>query len=266
MPTSTSPFRPGLFVLFFIVALGGILMNWAIVSKRPDLAWLVSLVTIGASIAYCGSYCVGTWKGIFIDRRNVMSLSRLQMTCWTVVVTSALLSIAVWRIWFGSSPALDVNVPPELWILMGTATTSAVGASLVLNTKANSGEPDPEQLERTKNSLAAQGDDPANIGNHGVVLINKDMAMARWTDIITGDETGNAAHLDLGKVQMLLFTVVSVVIYCICIWNTLHQASGATAKAIEGLPMLSQTILALIGISHAGYLTAKAAGSSELTK
>ena len=95
----------------FIVAFGGILMNWAIVSKRPDLAWLVSLVTIGASIAYCGSYCVGTWKGIFIDRRNVMSPSRLQMTCWTVVVTSALLSIAVWRIWFGSSPALDVNVP-----------------------------------------------------------------------------------------------------------------------------------------------------------
>ena len=62
---------PACFVLY--CCSWGILMNWAIVSKRPDLAWLVSLVTIGASIAYCGSYCVGTLKGIFIDRRNVMS-------------------------------------------------------------------------------------------------------------------------------------------------------------------------------------------------
>lgn len=263
---TASPLRTGFIVFTFILGLGGCLINWAIVSKRPDLAWLASLATMMASIAYCGSYTVGTWKGIFIDRRNVISLSRVQMMSWTVIVTSALLSIALWRIWFGTQNPLDLNVPPELWILMGTATSSAIGASLVLNNKAGAGEPNPDQLARTKDSLAAQGDNPANIDNHGLVLINKDIAMARWTDMITGDETGNAAHLDLSKVQMLLFTVVSIIIYCICLWNTLHQAGGATAKTIDGLPILSQTILALIGISHAGYLTAKAAGNSEVTK
>ncbi|MFC0350409.1 hypothetical protein [Undibacterium danionis] len=241
-------------------------MNWAIGSIRPDLAWLVSLAMIIATIAFFGSYTLGTWKGILIDRRNVISLSRLQMTSWTVVITSALLTMTIWRIWSGTKNPLDLNVPPELWVLMGIATTSSVGASLVINAKASSQEPNEEQFSRTKNSLAAQGDDPSNIGNHGVILINKELAMARWTDMITGDETGNAAHLDLSKVQMLLFTIVSIVVYSLCVWNALHCISSTNPKTIDGLPLINQTILALIGISHSGYLTSKAVGSSELAK
>ena len=67
-----------------------------------------------------------------------------------------------------------------------------------------------------------------------------------WTDIITGDETGNAAHLDLGANAAVHGRFRHL------LQNTLHL-SGATAKAIEGLPMLSQTILALIGDKSRGY-------------
>ena len=67
-----------------------------------------------------------------------MSLSRLQLIVWTVIVLSAFGAAAIWNV---HSPAatdpLKIDVAPQLWILIGIAATSAVAAPLVQQTTLN---------------------------------------------------------------------------------------------------------------------------------
>jgi len=58
------------------------------------------------------------WKGAFVDDRLRMSLSRLQMLTWTIVIVAALGTMAIAR-WVGSldrtrvQRVLDGAVDPE---------------------------------------------------------------------------------------------------------------------------------------------------------
>jgi hypothetical protein len=81
---------------------------------------------------------------------------------------------------------------------------------------------------------------------------------ARLADLFQGDEIGNAAHLDLGKVQMLFFTLILVLAYGVALANLFTKATP-----IVMLPALDGGMVALLGISHAGYLLNKAVPHSE---
>ena len=74
-----------------------------------------------------------------------------------------------------------------------------------------------------------------------------------------GEEIGNAAHLDLGKIQLFYFTVILVLAYAVA----LGTAFASGAARIGEFPALDSGIVALLGISHAGYLTHKAISHSE---
>ena len=67
-----------------------------------------------------------------------------------------------------------------------------------------------------------------------------------------GNEVGNAAHVDLGKVQMFYFTVIVALAYSANIWSTL--ANGKLYGAQFVFPSLSAGMVALLGISNGGYL------------
>lgn len=90
--------------------------------------------------------------------------------------------------------------------------------------------------------------------NIGALYRNQDITDAEWADIVTGDEVGNAAYLDLSKVQMFFFTVIIGFAYCAAL---VHVFTAPNAEGMDAFPMLSDGMLALLGISHAGYLAAK---------
>ena len=92
------------------------------------------------------------------------------------------------------------------------------------------------------------------IENRGQIVANRNIEDARFSDLFSGEEVRDAAHLDLGKVQMFFFTVVLVVAYAAAIGTVL----SSDAIKIEAFPDLQQGMVALLGISHAGYLTKKA--------
>ena len=73
-------------------------------------------------------------------------------------------------------------------------------------------------------------------------------------DLFQGDEIGNAAHLDLGKVQMFFFTLVMVFTYAAALAHTFFNVSSG----ITELPALDQGMVTLLGISHADFLANKA--------
>ena len=93
------------------------------------------------------------------------------------------------------------------------------------------------------------------------MLINKDPAQATLGELFLSDYVGNAAILDVGKVQLFLFTFIVLFVY----------GSGlfvlfASVKPIHQFPDLDTSTVALLGLSNAGYLAYKAAPVGGQTK
>ena len=94
--------------------------------------FILVILTIGHGVT-------GTWKGAFVDNRNVMSLSRIQILGWTILVLSAFSTIALWNMFVTNHACLYANdsgclpdIPEDLWLSMGISTTSMVASPLIL--------------------------------------------------------------------------------------------------------------------------------------
>ncbi|RJR10034.1 hypothetical protein C4588_04100, partial [Candidatus Parcubacteria bacterium] len=108
--------------------------------------------------------------------------------------------------------------------------------------------------------LEQQGDKDSTLDTKGHIVVNTDISRARWSDMFTGEEVGNAAHLDVARLQMFFFTLVSALAYAVLLGT---MFSGDVSHGISSLPALDKSMVALIAISHAGYLTAKAVPHSQ---
>jgi hypothetical protein len=250
-----------LIVLIFVVGL--IPPNRIIPGFAPPahglIVWLIMIVLFGLCFIVIGKGTTGLWEGLLIDSRNKMSLSRLQLVLWTVVVLSSLLTIAMFNIREDKMDnPLDITVPPQVWGLLGISTASFVTAATIKSQKKNMDAPKPAR-EKTKEALAKVGDDPDKLAApQGSLVAFKEPTDASIADFFKGDEVVSAAYLDLGKVQVFFFSVIVVFAYATGVGAILYDAGAA----IKSLPDLSLGIVALLGISHAGYLTSKAVPSN----
>jgi hypothetical protein len=175
-------------------------------------------------------------EGILIDSRGRFSLSRLQLVLWTLLLISALGAAAY------TFSTADIRVPNEVLALMGISMGSTAGAVIVKGTKANQ---DPA-ASVTQNTFATM--------RRGVLATNATPAAARWSDLFMGEELINQNYVDLSKVQMFFFTLAVLLAYAGVLWNLTGTPGSALA-----FPALSSSMVTLLGISHAGYLTIKAA-------
>ena len=107
--------------------------------------------------------------------------------------------------------------------------------------------------------MAKEGVDTKKLASKGQIVVNTALEGARWSDLFKGEESGNAAQLDLSKVQMFFFTLILVLAYAVALGTAL---TGAEAK-IDNFPALDPGMVALLGISHAGYLVHKAVPHSQ---
>jgi hypothetical protein len=96
----------------------------------------------------------------------------------------------------------------------------------------------------------------------GVLKINEYPWEATLGDIFQGDEISNYQRVDLSKVQMFFFTVVLIAAYSYALW-ILSRSQIVYNPFILELPAFSASMVALLGISHAGYLTVKAVPQSQ---
>ena len=226
---------------------------WGVTAHSERAAWLGIALLMTLFVAISGKSLTGRWQGILVNERNVMSLARFQMTVWTLVLVSAYLTAAFYNIYIGVDEPLAIGVPQELWLALGISTTSLVGSPLVLAQK-KSQAPDPAALAATRAQLVLLAQ-PGGDTNQGRLLGNSQPDMAVWSDMVTGDETSNGAHVDLAKVQMLFFTIAIVAAYAFALWRTFKFAQP---DGITDFPALDDSTIALLGISHAGYLMNKA--------
>lgn len=216
-------------------------------------SWLGTMFLLTGSGLVASHGVTGYWRGLLIDQRNRISLSRLQASLWTLVTSSSYASAALFNIRFGQSDPLMIAIPAGIWVLMGISATSLVGTPLIHNYKQNQ-DPNDEETTKTLTQLSAQHVDTNLLDTAGRLLVNKSPADAKWTDLFRGEEVGNAAQIDLGKTQLFYFTSILVSVYAV----TLGSLFAHPLAVISSFPDLNQGILTLLGITNGAYLTNKA--------
>jgi hypothetical protein len=230
------------FVLCYFVPIAGRLYLW----------WGV-MVLLTATAVIIGQGITGQLTGILIDNRNKMSLSRLQLAMWTVLIVSAFVVFFFWRLKvIGAGNALDFSIPETIWGLLGISSASLAGSSLIKTTKKNQ-TPNVQEESETARKMTAQGQDPSTQLITGRAVLNEMTQQASWADLFRGEESGNASTMSVGKFQMFYFTIVAVMSYGYAV----AAMFGAHVPG-KGFPEVSLGLLGLLGISHAGYLAEKA--------
>jgi hypothetical protein len=192
---------------------------------------LAALLLIFAALVGWG--ITGRVGGLLMDptKGRRMSLSRLQALAWTFLVIAAYLNAFIVNIAGNFQNPLDVAIPGELLVAMGISLGSLAAAKVVLAVKDNKSVTDP--------TVSAVYKSPT----------------PRWSDLFQGDTRETAGSLDLGKIQMFYITIALVLGYGIVVAAKFAHVKGG----ISTLPNLDQAFVALLAISHAGYLTTKAA-------
>jgi hypothetical protein len=216
--------------------------------------WIGNIVVIGVLLMLIGGLIKHHPLGILIDPRNKLSLSRLQVVLWTLLIVSAFSAIAL------QSGNVAIYMDPELWALMAISTGSAAGAVIIKSTKAGQ-DPDPTATAVKAAPAAATA---APLG----VLVKA--AKPRFSDLFKGEEIVDSDYVDISKVQMFFFTVASIVGYTTALAHndfcrSLEAGNGAADGYTLFFPPVSTALVTLIGISHAGYLTVKAAPHTPTT-
>jgi hypothetical protein len=222
------------------------------------MMWLAVLALLALFALIAGHGVTGLWFGLLIDTRNKVSLSRLQMFAWTILILSGYLAAVMVNIDNHQPEPAAIAIPSELWVLMGISTASLVGSPLILALK-KSRPANEEEAERTLEQLATRVSDPEQLLVRGQIILNQRPEAARLADLFQGTETGNAGQLDLAKLQMFFFTLVLLFAY----GAALGALFGQGGQKITSMPALDAGMLALLGISHAGYLVNKALPHSE---
>lgn len=247
---------PFLGTLLTLSLIGMVAAGW-FASKGINLALVTVCMLLFLGIL--GIHHNGRVFGILISERNTMSLSRFQTVLWTVIVLSAYLAISLERIRSGVPDPLAVAIDWRLWTLMGMSLTSLVGSPLILSNKRLKEPVSEQDIEKTA-KLCGKSLEDVKANATGILYANAAPEDAEFTDMFEGDEVGDTCYIDISKVQMFFFTVIAAISYEVLLFHTLQTTDP---KDIISFPVLSEGFLAILGISHAGYLTSKSINSTK---
>jgi hypothetical protein len=190
------------------------------------VSWFLSFLALVGLAVWIGGQTGKGILGILIDQRGRYSLTHFQLVLWTIVILSSAIGVLI-------SSKLDATklvLPPELLALMGISAGSAVLSTGVKATK--------DALGSTAR-VARAGDFKLSTG--APETITPHLAQI-WLE-----EEGDLADkvVSITKYQNFIFTLV-----ILCIYVALAVKEG-------GLPALPESVVWLIGISHAGYVGGK---------
>jgi hypothetical protein len=190
-----------------------------------------------------GNYLLGV---LVDDRRRRVSLAKFQLFVWTVVIFSAFIVMMF------ESNSVNIYLSTEVWGLVGISVASVAGAAIVKGTKLET-QPAPPPAVPVGGILPA----PPPPRPFGVLAVSE---APHFTDIFKGDEESNKDVVDLAKVQMFFLTLIAVTGYITALLAAQEADLFPENKEYAAyFPALSGGLLTILGISHAGYLTVKAA-------
>jgi hypothetical protein len=247
--------------IYAILIIVIILSGWI---APKGLNWIIVGISMFLFIIVMGLNITGRSLGILINERKLMSLSRFQIVLWTVIILSAYFTMVLVRIRSGIPNPLEIEIDWHLWALMGISTTSLVGTPLIQSVKKTK-EPDEsaytksnskEEVVNKWNETQATVDE----NREGILYGNKNVSDARFSDMFEGDELWNTEYIDMSKVQMFFFTIIAVLSYVVVLFNMFTNDS----EKLKEFPALSEGLIAILAISHAGYLGSKSVDHTKV--
>jgi hypothetical protein len=192
--------------------------------------WALSAVTILSLGLLVGLLVTRRGLGVLIDFRGRYSLTHLQLSLWTVVISSLVSGIFFGR-WQHNVPALGFSIPAAVLVLLGISVGSTVTVTAAKIAK-NATSPD---------NVAASG-----LGSWQPRLIQI---------LLREEDTYADQVVDITKLQNFLITVVVLLVY---IGFSVHAITSASvASKVTALPGINGTFVVLLLISHIGYLAGK---------
>ncbi|MDD1657801.1 MAG: hypothetical protein LUQ41_04990 [Methanomicrobiales archaeon] len=285
---SAPPLDPStqMLVLFVLVYA----MLFALFSRdiaRMQTIWTAVMILSLIFLMVLGVFISGRRLGILIDSRNRMSLSTFQTILWTVIILSAFFTVAAALVQKDrAGDAFNIALDQQLWTLMGISITTLAGTPLLKDVKSTrtvafralkeyvrrNGERilrripqqtdifTPTELPTLKNV-----DDLLNLSEARLRrVLERDHDGPLWIapaapdtnevsaiDMFRGDEVVNSHRVDLAKVQMFFFTVVGALSYMLALAGWM---SNLTLEGDIAFPAISAGFIAILGISHAGFL------------
>ncbi|WP_219838145.1 hypothetical protein [Paenibacillus sp. R14(2021)] len=202
--------------------------------------------------------------GILINERNLMSLSRLQMTMWTVLFTSVYFTLLVSYLAEHPGEQLHLTYDSTILALMGVSAFSTVFSPMIQGAKKN------RTIERDlKEQLIQSAADvynmqPAEIAScvQGTLYANPSFKDAQFSDIFEGEEMQNHAYIDVAKVQLFMFSATVYLAYGAMLFTLIITKDPGE---ITKFPELPSEVIGLLGISNGGYLTSKVINFTKST-
>jgi len=188
--------------------------------------WILTFVALLLLAGFVGWKTNNNVLWILVDGRGRYSLTHFQIVLWTLLILSSMLAVLISK---GFDPT-QIVIPPELLGLMGISAGSGILTTGVKATKDTSG---------STARIAKRG--AFKLSNGKIRIIS-----AKFSQIWL-EEEGDLADrvISITKYQNFIFTLVIVAFY---ISIAIKQAT---------LPALPESVVWLIGISHAGYVGGK---------
>jgi len=209
------------------------------------VAWAASLLAMTVFIMAVGFNIRNDYKGAVTDEWGRISLSRLQMLAWTLLIISAYQTAVILNILAGLADPLAIAIPEEMWFVLGISTASLLGTPLITTSKV-----------RKRQALMP----PSKSGQDAP----RRTKPAAWSDLFTGVDKASEDFVDISRVQMFFFTFIALLAYGYSVASMFLQYSrgGDPSLGIKEFPAISSGLLALLGISHTAYLGNKAIDSA----
>ena len=102
-----------------------------------------------------------------------------------------------------------------------------------------------------------KGDAPEDTTQNVGVMVKKEKWQdARFSDMFKGEEVATYKYVDVAKVQNFFFTIITIIAYTVALASGISAAESISK--FYAFPDVPAGLLAMIGISHGGYLTDKA--------
>lgn len=133
--------------------------------------------------------------------------------------------------------------------LFEIAEKELADATTAQDTAANAYKDAQKTLDKAK-----QEQDASNTQAEGILYVNEKPSQANWLDLFRGSEIGNYQLVDIGKVQMFLFTIVLILAYAVAVIGLLNASALLAHPLGVDLPPFSESQNVLLGVSHAAYL------------
>jgi hypothetical protein len=192
------------------------------------MSWAFWALVIICFAGFLGLKYRSSPLGILIDTRGRYSLTHFQLVLWSILVLSLIAAVVAGKLWAGVPNALAFDIPNNLLGVMGISVVSTAAAIAV---KSGKDAKNPEQI-------AASNDD--------------DKPCLTQMFLVEEGEFADKV-VDVSKFQNFWFTIILFVAYIgLAVSAINHDGTSLTA-----LPDFSGTFVALLGISHAGYIAGK---------